>query len=46
VKRAGGTLRTGAAVERISVNEGRVSGVVLAGGETIRLVAAIAGGSR
>ncbi|MEH3047628.1 phytoene desaturase family protein [Sphingomonas adhaesiva] len=32
----GGAVRTGADVERIMVEEGRATGVVLAGGETIR----------
>jgi phytoene dehydrogenase-like protein len=41
VKRAGGTLRTGAAVERFSVKDGRVSGVILAGGETIEANAVV-----
>jgi phytoene dehydrogenase-like protein len=34
-KRAGATVRTSAAVERFTVTDGRVSGVVLAGGETL-----------
>jgi phytoene dehydrogenase-like protein len=41
VKRAGGTLRTGARVERFTVKDGRVSGVVLAGGEAIEAGAVV-----
>ncbi len=36
VREAGGELRTGAAVERVLVAEGRATGVRLAGGETVR----------
>lgn len=40
-KRHGATLRTGAAVERFSVKDGRVTGVVLADGEVIEAGAVV-----
>jgi phytoene dehydrogenase-like protein len=40
-KRAGATVRTGAAVERVTLKNGRVGGVVLAGGETIEAEAVV-----
>lgn len=41
VTRGGGTVRTGVAVERFTVKDGRVNGVVLAGGETIEAGAVV-----
>ena len=40
-KRLGATVRTGAAVERFTVKDNRVTGVVLAGGETIEADAVV-----
>jgi phytoene dehydrogenase-like protein len=40
-KRSGATVRTGASVERLAMKDGRVSGVVLAGGETIEAGAVV-----
>ncbi len=40
-KRFGGTVRTGATVARFTVGDGRVNGVVLAGGETIEAGAVV-----
>ena len=44
VRDAGGELRTGADVERIVVSEGRATGVVLAGGETVTATRAVVAG--
>jgi glycine oxidase len=41
-RRAGATLRTGAAVARVDVAGGRVTGVTLAGGATVRAAAVVA----
>jgi len=39
----GGTIRTGTAVERIDVSQGRVSGVTLAGGESLAATCVVSG---
>src|SRR6188768_2141070 len=44
VRDAGGELRTGSAVERIVVSEGRATGVVLADGETVDARRAVVAG--
>jgi phytoene dehydrogenase-like protein len=45
VRDAGGELRTGAPVERIVVSNGRATGVVLAGGETVDALRAVVAGT-
>jgi phytoene dehydrogenase-like protein len=44
VRDAGGELRTGARVDRIVVSEGRATGVVLTGGETVDATRAVVAG--
>jgi phytoene dehydrogenase-like protein len=44
VREAGGEVRTGATVERITVSSGRATGVVLAGGETVQASRAVIAG--